>query len=50
LAAGKELNGLLPALLGLLLSEKSGIGLAAEETAKGADKTEPDGKSTVPKN
>jgi uncharacterized membrane protein YqiK len=46
LTAGHELNGLLPALLGLLLSEKSGIGLAAEKTAKGAVKAEGDEKST----
>jgi uncharacterized membrane protein YqiK len=32
-AAGNELNGLLPALLGLLLSEKSGIGLTTEKRA-----------------
>jgi hypothetical protein len=46
LTAGHELNGLVPALLGLLLSEKSGIGLAAEKTAKGAVKAEGDEKST----
>jgi hypothetical protein len=40
--AGNELNGLLPALLGLLLSEKSGIGLTAEKMAEaGNDITHP---------
>jgi hypothetical protein len=39
-AAGTALNGLLPALLSLLVSEKSGLGLTSETKAGNADKPE----------
>ena len=44
-AAGHESNGLLPALLSLLVSEKSGIELASEKIAMEADQPGVDGKS-----